>query len=226
MILLVEWGNIIVLHVRHAFWSNFWRSLPNDDVKSSYLKVWPKREPAAVNPSFFAFAWKRHWCQANESAPRLFCTTWPTWNNRKTLNLTQSSILMWRFRCSSRRSFLNSLLIYRYVYNYYTDVPSPLPCPTGLSPANLRKLCSLIGPICSSVPYRCNWTTRTFHLDIPFLDVGFASKTSLSIIYFTRSTKWLETRLIRDLQSTMDNLRAPLSLCFKASLGAKFCYGN
>ena len=38
---------------------------------------------------------------------RLFCTTW---NNRKTLNLTLSSILMRRFRCNCRRSFLNSLL--------------------------------------------------------------------------------------------------------------------
>ena len=29
------------------------------------------------------------------------------WNNHKTLNLTQSSSLMWRFRCRSRRSFSN-----------------------------------------------------------------------------------------------------------------------
>ena len=28
----------------------------------------------------------------------------------KKINLTQSSILMWRFRCSCRRSFLNSLM--------------------------------------------------------------------------------------------------------------------
>ena len=35
---------------------------------------------------------------------------WPTGNNRKPFNLTQSSTLTWRFRCSSRRSFLNSLL--------------------------------------------------------------------------------------------------------------------
>ena len=47
---------------------------------------------------------------ASESAIRVFCTTWSTWNNRKRLNLTQSSILMWRFRCSCRRRFLNSLL--------------------------------------------------------------------------------------------------------------------
>ena len=47
-------------------------------------------------------------CQASESALRLFCTMWPTCNNRKTLNIAESSILMRRFRCSSRRSFLNS----------------------------------------------------------------------------------------------------------------------
>ena len=45
-------------------------------------------------------------CQANRSALRLFCTRWPTWNNRKRLNLTQSSILRSRFSCSCRRSFL------------------------------------------------------------------------------------------------------------------------
>ena len=140
-------------------------------MKSSYLKFWRKREPTAVNPSFFAFAWKRHWCQASESAPRLFCITWPTWSNRKTLNLTHSSILMWRLCCSSRRSFLNSLLIYRYVYNYYTNVPSPLPCPLSqigkwkpLSFANLRKLASVIGRFEEVSPYRSNWTKRAFHL--------------------------------------------------------------
>ena len=47
----------------------------------------------------------------SESALLLFCTTWPTWNNRKRLNLTKSSFLMWRFRCSCRRSFLNSLMM-------------------------------------------------------------------------------------------------------------------
>ena len=46
--------------------------------------------------------------QASESALRLLCTTWSTWSYRKRLHLTQSSILMWRFLCSCRRSFLNS----------------------------------------------------------------------------------------------------------------------
>ena len=53
---------------------------------------------------------ENHSCQASESALRLFCTTWSTWNNRKRLNLTQSSILMWSFPCTCRRSFLNSLI--------------------------------------------------------------------------------------------------------------------
>ena len=41
---------------------------------------------------------------------RLFRTTWLTWSSGKTINLTQSSILMWRFRCSSGHSLLNSQL--------------------------------------------------------------------------------------------------------------------
>ena len=40
------------------FGAMFWRSLPNDDVKFSYLWFWRQRELAAVNLSFFAFTWK------------------------------------------------------------------------------------------------------------------------------------------------------------------------
>jgi len=53
---------------------------------------------------------ENHLCQASESALPLFCTLWPTWNHRKTLNLTQSSTLMRCFRCSNHCSFLNSLI--------------------------------------------------------------------------------------------------------------------
>ena len=46
---------ILVLHVRHAFWCTFfWRSLPNEDEKFSYLKFWRQRQHAAINCSFFA----------------------------------------------------------------------------------------------------------------------------------------------------------------------------
>ena len=41
------------------------------------------------------------------ASPMLHVT--PTWNHRNSLNLTQSSILKWRFRWSSRRIFLTSL---------------------------------------------------------------------------------------------------------------------
>ena len=86
----------------------FWHSLPNDDVKFSYLRFRRKREHAAVNLSFFAFTWKpfvpseRKW-----SSPILYNVI--NLESQKTL-LTQSSILMWRFPCSCRRSLLNSLL--------------------------------------------------------------------------------------------------------------------
>ena len=40
------------------FGAMFWRSLPNDDVKFSYLWFWRQRELAAVNLSLFAFTWK------------------------------------------------------------------------------------------------------------------------------------------------------------------------
>ena len=82
-----------------------WGRLLNGDVR--------QREPPPANLSFFAISWKpfvpskRYFVQL-----RQFCTTWSTWNNRKTLNLTQSSmILTQHFRCSSRRSFLNSPIV-------------------------------------------------------------------------------------------------------------------
>ena len=93
----------------------FWRSLPNDDVKFSYLRFWRKYEPAAVKFSL------RLYLKA------LFCTTWPTWNHRKTINLTQSSILMWRFRCSSRRSLLNYLCIKPKVH--FFSIVVTISCP-------------------------------------------------------------------------------------------------
>ena len=53
---------------------------------------------------------ENHSCRSSESALRLFCTTIPTRNNSKTLNLTQSPLLVWCFRRSSRRSIVNSLM--------------------------------------------------------------------------------------------------------------------
>ena len=105
MIWLVERGKTIMLRMRHAFWCDVLTYLPNDKVKFSYLEFWQKQELEAINFHYLSLH-ENHSCQASESAVRLFCTTW---NNRKTLNLTQSLILMWRFRCSCLRSFLNSL---------------------------------------------------------------------------------------------------------------------
>ena len=68
-----------------------------------------------------AFSWRHqitwlplhenHSWQACDFTLRPFSTTWPSWNNRRTLNSTQSFILKWPFCCRSRRSFLNSLII-------------------------------------------------------------------------------------------------------------------
>ena len=103
MIWLVECGKIIACCTCGTlFGAIFWRSLPNDDVKFSYLSFWRQQEPAAVNLSFSAITWKPFvpikW---KDTSSILY--TWTTWNNRKALNRTQSSILMWRFRCSCRR---------------------------------------------------------------------------------------------------------------------------
>ena len=92
----------------------FGLSLQNKEVNFSDLRFWRQREPAAENLSFFAFILRPF--VPGENALRLFWTTWPTWNNRQTVSLTQSSTLKWRFCCSSRRSFLNVLLNHSVVH--------------------------------------------------------------------------------------------------------------
>ena len=74
--------------------------------------IWGSDDNASLQQKIVHFLplHENHSCQESKSTPRLICTTWPTWNNRMTLNLTQSYNLMWSFRCSSRRS-LNSLIL-------------------------------------------------------------------------------------------------------------------
>ena len=72
--------------------------------------IWGSEDNASLH---FLSLHENHSCQSSESTLHLFFTTCPTWNKRKSLNFTQSSILMLRFRCSCRRSFLNSLLTLR-----------------------------------------------------------------------------------------------------------------
>ena len=89
-------------------------SLPNDDVKFSYLKFWRQRKLAAVDLSLFAFTWKPFVPSKRKCSSPILYNVINMEYNRKRLNLTQSSILMSRFRCSCHRSFLNSLMTKGY----------------------------------------------------------------------------------------------------------------
>ena len=107
-----QWFNWLNEECSTLFDAMFWRCLQNDDVKFSYLTFSRQHELAAVNLSVFACTWKpfvpsRRKC----TPPILYNATNMKW---KRLNLTQSSILMWPFRCSCRRSFLNSLLLTKW----------------------------------------------------------------------------------------------------------------
>ena len=104
MLWLVERGEIIVLLVRHAFWRIFLLSPRNDNAEFRFLTM----QSAAVKLSFSTFSWNPSVPRQRNSLLRLFRTTWRTWSNSKTINLTQSSILMWRFRCSNRHSFFKN----------------------------------------------------------------------------------------------------------------------
>ena len=76
MIWLVEWRKIIVLHVRHGFRCNFWRSLP------IFIFEVSTTTRARSSKSFILCMplHETHSCQASESVLRLFCTTWSTRN--------------------------------------------------------------------------------------------------------------------------------------------------
>ena len=94
---------LIVLHV----WNAFWRGLPNDDVKFSYLRFERQCNTEAINLSLSAFTWKS-FLPSKRKCTSLVLYNVTNMDNRITLNLMQSSVLMWHFSCSSRRSFLNS----------------------------------------------------------------------------------------------------------------------
>ena len=107
MIWMVEWGKIILLHMWHAFWCNFWRSL-QENVKFSYLKFWWQRKYF----SFSSFTWKPFVPKKPEVHFACFVKRYKHGIIVKTLNLMKSSILTSRFHCSNRRSFLNSLVLW------------------------------------------------------------------------------------------------------------------
>ena len=58
MIWLVEWGKIIVQHVRHTFWCNFLTQSARWRREIFILEVPTTSEPAAVNISLSGFTWK------------------------------------------------------------------------------------------------------------------------------------------------------------------------
>ena len=110
MLWLVERGKIIVLHVRRAFW---WKFSTYSVKRQREIVIFEVLSTSRARSSkFFTLCLCMKIIRARQakSVLCLFCTTWPTCNDSKTLNLAQSSILIWSFRCSSRRSFLTSLL--------------------------------------------------------------------------------------------------------------------
>ena len=77
---------------------------------SSLLRFWRQRKLAAVNRSFFAFAWKPFVQSKRKCTPPIFAQRDQHGIIAKDVTVTQSSILMRSSRCGCRPSFLNSLL--------------------------------------------------------------------------------------------------------------------
>ena len=82
----------------------FWRSLPNDDLKFSYLRWWRQRK-------LFIFCLCMKTIRAKQAKVHFVYFVQRDQHGVIAKDLTsQSSILMGRFRCSRRRSFLNFLI--------------------------------------------------------------------------------------------------------------------
>ena len=63
-------------------------------------------------------------CQASENALRLFCTAWPTWNNR--LNFAESSILEW-FSNDCRKTKTKAIAPTNHSRSRQRDEPIAIP---------------------------------------------------------------------------------------------------
>lgn len=107
IICLVESGKIIALLVCKFFW----RSLPNDDLKFLYFRFWRQRKPPCRKFFFRSlYTCKPLPSKRKYTSPILHNATNFTSNDKK-LNLTQTYILRWNFRCKSCRGYFNSLII-------------------------------------------------------------------------------------------------------------------
>ena len=111
MISLAEWGKIIVLHVRLAFWYNLLTLSAKWRREMFYFEVLTTTRALSSKSFILCLGMKAVRAkQAKVDFTYQLCTTRPTWNNRKPLDFTQSSSLLRRFRGSSHFSFLNSLI--------------------------------------------------------------------------------------------------------------------
>jgi len=108
MIWLVEWRKIIVLHVRHAFWCNVltWSAKRRGEI---FIFEVLTTTGARSSKSFLLCLYTKTICAKQ---PKVHSAYFVQRDQHGIIarDLTQSSILMRRFPCSGRRSFLSSLL--------------------------------------------------------------------------------------------------------------------
>ena len=109
MIWLAEWEQIIVLHVRHAFWCKFFTQSAKRRREIFIFVVLTTTR--ARSSKFFILCLNMKTIRAKQAKVHFAYFVQRDQHGiiSKHLNLTQSSILLWSFRCSSCRSFLNFL---------------------------------------------------------------------------------------------------------------------
>ena len=107
MIWLVEWRKIIVLHVRHAFWCIVLTQSAKRRLEIFIFEVLMITRARSSKSFTLCLYMKTIRTKLAEVQFAYFVQR--DQHGIIAKDLTQSSILMWRFRCSCRRSFLNSL---------------------------------------------------------------------------------------------------------------------
>ena len=117
-ILLVERGKVHVLPVKHEFPCISLPYSTNNNVKSPNLRFLRQHEHITMKQSFFVLT-SRPFVPFSYNIIRLHCTRWTRRNNCEILAIALSYILDWRFRCSSRRLCLNSLVKKNKVFEFF-----------------------------------------------------------------------------------------------------------
>ena len=91
--------NDLISWMKHTFWCSFLMKYARKRFEIFVFEVLMTAQALSSKSLFLCLLHENQLCLVSERQLCRLCTTWQRWHNCKTLHLTQSSILMWHFRC-------------------------------------------------------------------------------------------------------------------------------